>query len=67
MEFNTKNGRNVRAEELLKRLSIDNKEILGEKAMDDKSVDWNLVDQLINQERNKSKEYIEKVLKSYDE
>ncbi len=67
VEFNTKNGRNVRAEELLKRLSIDNKEILGEKAMADKSVDWNLVDQLINQERNKSKEYIEKVLKSYDE
>lgn len=62
VEYNTKNGRNSRSEELLNKLNITGRELINEKPIDDAAIDWESVDNVINNERIKSMNYIKKII-----
>lgn len=59
MELDTETKRNIRSEELLKQLSITNREIADTLTVEpDKTIDWDKVDDVLNQSRAKAKEYL---------
>ena len=55
-------GRNIRAEELLNNLGINDREITNDVFPNiNGAVNWEKVDNVLLKERNKSKEYINKI------
>lgn len=57
-------GRNIRAEELLNNLGINDREITNDVFPNiNGAVNWERVDNVLLKERNKSKEYINKIKK----
>lgn len=67
VEYQTQNGRNGRAEELLDRLGISNREIKNLDLIHETPIDWEKVEKEISAEREKSYEYLKKILGSYHE
>lgn len=67
VEYQTHAGRNGRAEELLERLGIKNHEIKSDELIPEAPVNWENVEREIAAEREKSVEYLKKVLGSYNE
>lgn len=62
VEFEHQGGRNIRSEELLNNLSIKNHEIRKDFYPNpDENVDWENVEKILSEHREKSKKYIEKI------
>ena len=62
VEFEHQGGRNIRSEELLNNLGIKNHEIRKDFYPNpDKNVDWENVEKILSEHREKSKKYIEKI------
>lgn len=59
VEFEAKGRRNIRSEELLKKLHLDNRELTSATELVEEAIDWSAVDDLLDKEREKSKLYFE--------
>lgn len=67
VEYNTQSGRNSRAEELLKKLGIEGREIISTNILKETSINWKHVDDVISQERINSVNYLKSIIGDYCE